>query len=188
MRSRAVGIAVLAIAAAWCIAPVRASAQEPRSEAAVKGAFVYNFGKFVAWPAELNGEEPFAVCVLGRPDAFQDAVMALAGRTVQRRTIAPRRLQRAEEAAGCQILVIGQSQSRRVDAILRTVQDQAVLTVSDIEGFAASGGMLGLLTAGGRVVFEVNVGAAQRAGLRLSPQLIALGRRVDESPVAGARK
>ena len=187
MRSRIRALVGFAIAA-WCIAPACAIAQEPRPEAAVKSAFVYNFGKFVDWPAERGGDGPFAVCVLGQPDAFQEAVMALAGRTVQRRPVVSRRLQRADEAFGCQILVIGQSQSRRVESVLHALQGQAVLTVSDIEGFAASGGMLGLVTVAARVTFEVNLGAAQRAGLRLSPQLIALGHRVDEAPVAGARK
>jgi hypothetical protein len=173
---------------ALCALPCSGLAQKLQPEAEVKAAFVYNFGKFVDWPAMDPGERSFAICVLGRADAFQKAVMTLAGKQVQGRTVAIRSVRRAEDAADCRIAVVGESEARRVDSILAALDRQPVLTVSDIEGFAAAGGMLGLVLADERVAFEVNTAAARRAGLRLSAQLIELGRRPGEPGSLGTRR
>ena len=55
-----------------------------------------------------------------------------------------------------------------------------VLTVGDGDGFARGGGMIGLFVEDGRMRFAINPNAAQRAGLRLSSQLLKLARIVKE--------
>jgi hypothetical protein len=55
-----------------------------------------------------------------------------------------------------------------------------VLTVSDRDQFAQSGGMVGLFVEGGKMRFAINVEAAQRARLRFSSRLPALAKRVKE--------
>ncbi len=59
-----------------------------------------------------------------------------------------------------------------------TTRQQPLLTISDIEGFAGGGGIIGLFLAERRVRFAINVGAARIAGLRISSQLLKLGRLV----------
>jgi hypothetical protein len=49
-----------------------------------------------------------------------------------------------------------------------------MLTVSDIPGSAARGGILGPKIVDNRIRFEANPLAAKRAGLRLSAQLLRL--------------
>ncbi len=53
-----------------------------------------------------------------------------------------------------------------------------VLTVSDIDGFAEQGGIIGLSLNGERVEFTVNLRAARQAGIKLNSQLLRLGRVV----------
>ena len=62
----------------------------------------------------------------------------------------------------------------RVDAVLRAVGQWPVLTVSDAPDFAAAGGIIGLRERTGRIRFDINQGAAKRAGLSLSSQLLRL--------------
>ena len=53
-----------------------------------------------------------------------------------------------------------------------------MLTVSDIPGFAAQGGMLELVIDANRVVFEANADAIDRGGLRMSSKAMKLARAV----------
>ena len=46
--------------------PVYSAAQERPTEAQVKAAYVYNFGKFVRWQNTAPATESFDICVLGK--------------------------------------------------------------------------------------------------------------------------
>ena len=60
--------------------------------------------------------------------------------------------------------------------VLRAAAGLPLVTVSDIDGFADAGGMIGLVEAGQRVQFEVSIASAQRANVRVSSQLLRLAR------------
>ncbi|MEO8076517.1 MAG: YfiR family protein, partial [Acidobacteriota bacterium] len=60
-------------------------------------------------------------------------------------------------------------------------------TVSDLADFAAMGGTAHLFPENGRLRFAVNVESAQRAGLHLRSQLLALARIVKDEPYAMGR-
>ena len=53
-----------------------------------------------------------------------------------------------------------------------------MLTVGEADHFARRGGMIGFFLEDNRVRLEVNRGAAERAGLRLSSKLLAVARLV----------
>ena len=53
-----------------------------------------------------------------------------------------------------------------------------VLTVGDQNGFVQAGGMIGLRVEDSRVRFDVNLAAAQRAGLTLNSQMLKLAGQV----------
>lgn len=150
---------------------------EGLSEPQIKAGFVYNFAKYIEWPAEAFAakEAPFSMCLVGR-DAFGAAFDSFEGKTVHGRAFVVRRIGGAgEDFRGCQILFVSDSEQRRAAALVRSSQ-AALLTVSDIDGFIDMGGGIGLLNAEDRVQFEVNLGALQRASLKASSQLLRLAR------------
>lgn len=54
-----------------------------------------------------------------------------------------------------------------------------MLTVSETDHFLEAGGIINFVHEDGRVRFEINEPAAQRAGLKISPQLLALATRTE---------
>ena len=75
----------------------------------VKAAFLYNFAKFVEWPARTfkTDTEPVRICVLGQ-NPFGNALgTAMGGKTVLGRTLVVVEISKASEATDCQILFIG---------------------------------------------------------------------------------
>lgn len=150
-------------------------------EGDIKAAFVYNFTKFVEWPAEALGPSgsPLRLCALGNPeDPLLTALPRLEGKPVQGHDIKIRLLAPRESLKGCHVVVIGEDEGARPQEILKSVAGQPVLSISAGERFIDAGGMIGLVTAGTKVQFEINLEAAQRANLRLSAQFVNLARNV----------
>lgn len=66
---------------------------------------------------------------------------------------------------------------KRIPDLLRIAANSPLLTVSDCDGFAASGGVIGFMTIDDRVRFQINNAAATHAGLL--GQLQTSGTRVE---------
>lgn len=158
--------------------PLCAEASTPR-EYTIKGAFLYNFAQFVDWPATAfpSDHSPLIIGILGK-NPFGSALESLNGQNVKNRQLVVRNLSSVEEARECQLLFIGASERGSLYRILAALQSTPVLTVSDIDGFAASGGMIYFLTLDDKVRFEINLKEAQAANLKLSSQLLKLARDV----------
>lgn len=151
------------------------------SEYAVKAAYLYNFGKFIQWPASVEAVKgPFTICVLGEDPFGQDLNAVIAGQTVDGRRVTILRNLTPQETGGCRILFINSSEGNALEDILTALDGKGVLTVSDMPGFLARGGIIHFVTENRRVHFEVNLAAAKRAGLRLSSQLLKLAVKVEE--------
>ena len=82
-----------------------------------------------------------------------------------------------DSLAGCQILDLTDVPAARVQALLAQARKQPILTVGEDAAFCTAGGVVCLRpqhSAGG---FEINLSAAQEAGLRVNAQLLNLGRK-----------
>ncbi len=162
--------------ATLCIAATSAS-----TENLVKAAFLYNFAKFVDWPDEsFDGDEvPFTLCLLGE-DPISPALKSIAGKTVRGRTLSVKNLDELSEAATCHVVFVSQSEQHRLAELVPYFQERHILTVSDMLDFARLGGVIGLVKVSNKIRFEVNLGAARRAGLTISSNLLRLAREVHE--------
>jgi hypothetical protein len=142
----------------------------------VKAAFLYNFAKFVEWPAHAlkSSDDPLVICVIGRSPFGSLLEQAVSGKQIEGRPLVVREISEAHDALACQILFVAAGEKKRVPAILDQLKSGHVLTVGDIQNFAAAGGMINFKLEAGRVRIEVNVEAAERANLRISSKLLSL--------------
>jgi hypothetical protein len=146
----------------------------------VKAAYLFNFAKFVEWPASAfsSAGAPLVIGIIGK-GSFGEAFDALAGKSTKGRKVQVKHFSRIEELAGCQVLFIANSEKQRLKEILGALP-AGVLTVSDIKRFCNAGGMIGLVNRGDKVQFEVNLINAERAGLKVSSQMLKLAVTVFE--------
>ena len=154
--------------------------QSAPTEYQVKAAYLYNFAKFVEWPAAvMSSDNSFNICILGH-DPFDPALSTtLAGESIKGKNVLVKRISRAQDGPGCQILYISSSEQDRLKEILDVLDKTSVLTVSDMPQFTRRGGMIQFVVDANRVRFEVNLTSAERTGLVLSSQLlkVAIGVR-----------
>jgi hypothetical protein len=143
----------------------------------LKAAFLYKFASFVEWPDTLSNG-PLCIGVLGQ-DPFGPALdEVLKGKSYQGRGFEVRRFKPGQESFKCRILFISAAEPKKLRAVLDHLQGAAVLTVGDVPDFCASGGMVNLGLAGSKVQLEINVEAAEKAGLHLNSRLLSLARIV----------
>ena len=161
--------------------------QQRPSAYQVEAAYLYNFSRFVEWPAKGSSPQnsPFTICVLG-DDPFGHALDAtLAGETIGNQKVTARRISSPQMSADCQILFISSSEANRLNKIIEALNKNAVLTVSDIPQFSQRQGMIQFVMEENRIRFEVNLTATQRAGLALSSELLKVATVVRKSPQPG---
>jgi hypothetical protein len=167
----------------FVLAMLACAANAQSKEYQIKAAFLYNFAQFVDWPSATfaNTNAPFYIGILG-DDPF-DGVLdeTIQDETINGHKIVAVRSQRIEELKNCQIIFVSKSEKRRVAEILTELDSKPILTVSEIEGFAQHGGGINFFLAGTKVRFEINPGAAQSDGLKISSQLLSLGKIVQSA-------
>ena len=165
------------VAAALAVAfgAVGDAAAEALTEAQVKAAYVYNFVKYVEWPAGAfaTAQSPVVLCVAAG-DGLRGALAAIDGKLAQGRVLQLRRAVRADEFKACHILFVPESEERGAGELLRKAGSLPVLTVGEHDGFAAAGGVIGFVVRDDRVQFEINPDAAARADLKVSSRLLQL--------------
>ena len=144
------------------------------SEYQVKAVFLYNFSRFVEWPASAfaGPDAPFVVGVFGHDPFGADLDEIVRGETAAGRPLIVRRVRTAAEAADCQILFIHQSEDKHIAEVVDALDHRSTLTVSDVDGTSQQGVMIRLVTEKGRVRLRVNVESARAAQLTISSNLL----------------
>lgn len=172
-------VLALGLIAALTLAPPRGLA-EPVGEYSVKAAFLLNFARLVQWPrASFDGPKtPIVVGFLGT-DAFEAARAAgIDQKRVGARPVEIRHISGTSEASLCHLVFLSDGDGTRPESLLEATRESRVLTVSEIDGFARQGGIINFYRDGKKVRFEINTGAAQQRGFRISSRLLGLAKIV----------
>ena len=164
-----------------CFVTGAARAQDaPSKEYEIKAAFLFNFVQFVKWPPDAftSPDAPLCIGVFG-DDPFDGALDdTIRGESVDGHKLVVMHLHSLSDLGGCQMIFVARSEEGDLGQILAAINSRPILTVSEIDRFAQNGGDIDFYLSNGKVRFEINPGAARRCGLKISSQLLALGRIV----------
>jgi hypothetical protein len=146
----------------------------------VKAAFLFNFAKFVEWPADAfeRTDTPIVIGVVGDSPMGAALERTVEGKQVNGRSLVVRRLRWDDDTKNRQILFVSAADETHVHRFLDRLKGQSVLTVGDMPGLARRGVVINFVLEQNRVRFEINVEAARRARLALSSKLLSLARIV----------
>jgi hypothetical protein len=175
MRSRA--ISFLGLSLIWMLlASVQAFPQDTSpTEYQIKAAFIFNFAKFVQWPTKAIPEKaPLVIGILGENPFHEDLERTIRSKIIDDHPLMVKEFRLSSEATNCHILFISATEKSRLPEILAALKGTSVLTVSEVDKFTESGGMINFVQAGTKIRFEINNDAAANAGLKVSSKLMAL--------------
>jgi hypothetical protein len=150
-------------------------AQKVGDEASVKAAFIYNFAKYTEWGA-LPAGAPVVVCVVGDNKLLTAVTEAVKGQQASGRAFDVTRPADGSTWGSCQVLFIAAPDVGRSSVALDRLRQRPVLTVSDGNAFARTGGIIEFFREGDRMRFAINVAASERAGVRISSRVLALAK------------
>ncbi len=164
-----------------CIMLLTGNAFSNGTEYKLKAAYLYQFTKFAQWPGGqfINDETPIRICILGR-NPFGSSLESFSGRKSQHRNLSIQYLLSLKNISDCHVIFISQSEEKRLTQILQRIENSPVLTVSDIEGFARRGGIIGFVYKRKKVGIEINVDASRTAGAKLSSKLLEVATLVQD--------
>lgn len=185
-----------ALLLSWCVAvgaPQRASEQD------VEAAYLVNFLRYTQWPEHsfATPTSPYVLTVVGSAEiASSVRAVAQAAGPIDGRPIEVRWMGNAESGVGpavpardvadgwraSHLLFIHQSAGSDAERHVVQLAGEPVLTVSDLPGFTAAGGMLELVRASGHVVFDANPAAIRNSGLVVSAKVLKLARSIGGPP------
>lgn len=156
-------------------APANAAPTTGRAhEYALKSVFLFQFARFVTWPARSFRDEstPITIGILGEDPFGASLDEVVAGEAVGTRKLEVRRYGLIDQVGPCHILFISASEAERLPSILGRLRGHNVLTVGDTKDFAARGGIVGFAVDRNRLKLRVNLAAADSAQLTISSKLL----------------
>jgi hypothetical protein len=163
-----------------------ASAEDEQliKETEIKAAFIYNFTKFVEWPAaSFPGKgEPIVIGILGETPLAAELGVIVEGRKVNGRPIVVTDVRTVDEVAPVQMLFVSATEDEQFRALAPAISTNALLTVGESPAFAAAEGAIVFVRVNGKLRFEINMTAAERAGLKVSGELQKLAAAVQRAP------
>lgn len=177
----AIGRLVLVTLLAASSIRLAAQPRPPAAEHEVKAAFLYQFGRYVDWPAgQERTSSSFVICVLGE-DPFGSALDDIVkGKSISGYPVAIKRTIGPSQLHDCRILFVSRSEDDRLPAILKALEGKMVLTVGEGAQFARRGGMVAFTSEERKIRFVINLAAADAAKVRLSSQLLRIAVSVEQ--------
>ena len=151
---------------------------QPAPEYQVKVVLLDKLTRFVTWPQAAPGDQPFVIGVLGRTPFGDELDAYFAHRTLKNRPVAINYYKEPGEVGECDVLFVCASEKARIPAVIARLKGRPTLTVSDADGFAEAGVMVGIVRTQARLTFEVNLGTTRQAGFRMEPGFLQLAKLI----------
>jgi hypothetical protein len=150
-------------------------------EYAIKAAYLYQFGRYVQWPAQsfAGVDSPLVIGILG-PDPFGGILEEIARtKRVEGRPIVVRHFASLAEYTACHILFIAAPVSPEQEAVvIQKLHGTPVLLVGESPKFAERGGTVNFFQEENRIRFEINPEVAKQDQLKISSKLLSLAKIV----------
>jgi len=144
-------------------------------EQEIKAGLLYNFLKYIDWPPDSTtaNSSRVTICVFG-DDPFNEYLKPMEGRSVNQQGIALVTVHTIHEVSKCRLLFVNSSQKEQWPQIIKYTTGKNILTVSDFENFADSGGMIEFGRKDEHISVYLNMGAVTTAHMHVQERLLKL--------------
>ena len=163
-----------------------ATAESLKDEYAVKSALVFNFARFCEWPEDAFEDNPNTLRVVLYGDKnLESSFSAIDGMQVGNRKIEVVLAESPETIPSCQLLFVAKTEREDWPQIVAILENKAVLTVGEMNGFLLSGGAMNLHLVNNKISFEVNLDQLRANNLVISSRILKLASSVISAKEAG---
>lgn len=176
-------LALMALLLAWMASPTALAGEAEAAEISqqqVEAAYLYKFGNYVTWPdrAFTAPDSPIVIGVAGSDAVADDLAAMVAGRTINNRPVAVKRVHDGDSLAGVHILFIGVPKTAGSTALFGSSRGQPILVVTEGKDGLNLGGAVSFVMVDDRVRFDVSLDAVLANGLKLSSLLLSVAHAI----------
>jgi hypothetical protein len=139
----------------------------------VYSMMVFNFVKYVQWPANDNSKE-FVIGVVGNNEIYNTLNTWYAGKAKGAKTYVIKKFSNASEVTDCQVIFIDRSKSNEFDAVNNKVKGKGTLVVTDRNGLGSKGSCINFKTVDEKLRFELNQQAIEASNLKVAGALTSM--------------
>jgi hypothetical protein len=150
-----------------------AKAQDARPIHEVYSMMVFNFVKYVQWPANDETKE-FVIGVMGNSEIFNTLNTWYAGKPKGNKTYVIKKFSNAAEMSDCQVVFIDRSKSGEFEAVNNKVKGKGTLVVTDRNGLGSKGSCINFKTVDEKLKFELNQHAIEASNLKVASALTSM--------------
>ncbi len=167
-------------ALAWLAAGAAQAQFGAPTEEAVKAAYLSKLRHYVDWPARAapSAGARTVIGIVGADEVADNLMKLPSVRDPARATLAVRRLRAGDALDGIHILYIGDAWFARSGAMVAQAGARSILVVSESEGALARGSVINFHVEDERIRFDISLESADKSGLKISSQLLALAANV----------
>lgn len=139
--------------------------------------FIYNFTKYIEWPESYKSGD-FVIGVLGKSDITTNLMKMAEVKTVGTQKIQVQVLNDIASMPKCHMLFIPSNQSSRLEEALAAIENKPTLVISERPGLGKKGSGINFILEEGKWRFELNRAAIEQSSLKVSGELVKLGKLI----------
>ncbi|HON18513.1 MAG TPA: YfiR family protein [Salinivirgaceae bacterium] len=145
-----------------------------------KALFIYNFTKYIEWPADFSTGE-FIIGVLGNSPIITELETISDKRKVGNQTIVIQQYNSVGDIRKCHILYLPSGKSASLQEVLQKLAPSTpTLVITDSPGLASKGAAINFVLKGNHQEFEINTAALETSKLKVNNTLLTLGTVVNK--------
>ena len=143
----------------------------------LKVVFIYNFSKYIQWPSESSSGN-FEIGVIGETSVINELKNIAKTRKVGSQPIEIKLLASSDEIGDEHILYLPMGTSSQLSDVAQKTSNSPTLIITEKQGLANQGSGINFLIDEGKLLFEINKTSIESHTLKVSSQLLNLGKKV----------
>ncbi|MCK5822567.1 MAG: YfiR family protein [Bacteroidales bacterium] len=139
----------------------------------LQSIFIYNFTKYIEWPASYNSGD-FTIGIFGQTPLAKELNILAKSKKVGSQKISIKKFKNVSEIDKCNILFVPKNKSSELINILKKLKDKSTLIITEKKGMARQGAGINFIIVNNIQKFELNKTNITKYNLKISPNLIKL--------------
>lgn len=148
----------------------KGAAAQTSSYGELQAAYLYNFAKYIKWPAE---PEEFVIGVFGDEDMMKIFQKTLKEKKVGGKGIKLKKMNKGEESLECHIVYLSESNSKELGMLKEIIRDKSILIVTE-KDMIKKGASISFVVEDEQLKFKLKKSALFETGLVPSEGLLKL--------------
>jgi hypothetical protein len=136
--------------------------------------FIYNFTKYIEWPAE-NQTSEFIITIVGNDDIIPELETICSRMKVNTKTIVVKKINSVSVIPPTQILFLPKDRSDEIGQVLENIKNRNILLITEKPQLCSLGAAINFISKNGNISFEIHKGNIEKFGLKVNSQLFSLG-------------